>query len=287
VLRGSWHKAEVNQEAIMDATRFDALVRGLGRAATRRGVLASAAGVLGLHGAGVAARRQRGATKRQGGAVAAQALTGIEVGCPEYPPESLAVLSAFYPGYWWDHTNLTVAVQAHPKADPKLVAAAREAITIWNDVLADDPDLRRIELTLTDVTDTLRPAHKADIVLHYVPRAGGTVFGGYAICGNHKCNNVIVRSDLPKPLGRDPYTPEYLGWVTLHELGHALGLGHAEPLEDNTDLMGYGWPDLGDPVLSECDLRTLKVVFAWKLNGDDPHPPTVDSVSCSGLCGVP
>jgi hypothetical protein len=57
-------------------------------------------------------------------------------------------------------------------------------------------------------------------------------------------------------------------------------------LEENTDLMGYGWPDLGDPVLSECDLRTLKAVFAWALDGDDPHPPTVDSVSCSGLCGV-
>ena len=52
-------------------------------------------------------------------------------------------------------------------------------------------------------------------------------------------------------------TPEYLGWVTLHELGHALGLGHATNLLESTDLMGYGWPDRGDPVLSDCDLDAL------------------------------
>jgi hypothetical protein len=59
----------------------------------------------------------------------------------------------------------------------------------------------------------------------------------------------------------------------MHELGHALGLGHATNLLESTDLMGYGWPDLGDPVLSDCDLDALAFVFAWALEGSDPYPP--------------
>jgi hypothetical protein len=97
-------------------------------------------------------------------------------------------------------------------------------------------------ITLTEVSGR----QAADIVVQYVPTAGGVVFGGYATCGDHGRPNILVRSDLPPSLDRDPYSPEYLGWVTLHELGHGLGLGYATNLLESTDLMGYGWPDLGE-----------------------------------------
>ena len=66
----------------------------------------------------------------------------------------------------------------------------------------------------------------ADIVVHYVPTAGGVVFGGYATCGDH------------------------------------------------------GWPDLGDPVLSRCDVEALAFVFAWALEGVEPYPPAEGPYVC-------
>ena len=110
--------------------------------------------------------------------------------------------------------------------------------------------------------------------------AGGVVFCGYAFCGEHGVQHP-GGLDRPPSLVREPYDPEYLGWVTLHEVGHALGLGHATNLEESTDLMGYGWPDLGDPVFSDCDLDALAFVFAWALTGTEPQPPGRGPYDCS------
>ena len=197
---------------------------------------------------------------------------------PESNAEGLVILNNFYPGYWWDHTNLTVAVQAHPSATTAQLDAIHGAIATWRNVLNDCFDGL---ITLTDVTGAKNRRRGVDIIVHYVPTAGGVVFGGYAICGDHKCNNILVRSDLPPSFNLPPYTPEYLGWVTLHELGHALGLGHATNLLESTDLMGYGWPDLGDPVLSDCDVDALAFVFAWVFEGGEPHEPAQGPYDCS------
>ena len=206
-------------------------------------------------------------------------VSGISCGLPESNAVSLEILSNYYPGYWWDHTNLTVAVQAHPRATEEQLEAIYDAIATWSEVLDECFDGL---ITLTDVTGTQPSEQKAaDIVVHYVPTAGGVAFDGYAICGDHGCPNIIVRSDLPPSLDSEPYTPEYLGWVTLHELGHALGLGHTTNLWESTDLMGYGWPDLGDPVLSDCDIDGLAFVFAWALEGSDPYPPAEGPYDCS------
>lgn len=200
---------------------------------------------------------------------------GISCSLPESDADALVILNNYYPGYWWDHTDLTIAVQAHPSATDEQVAAIHGAIATWSSVLDECFDGL---ITLTDVTGSKRKA--ADIVVHFVPRAGGVVFGGYAICGDHGCPNILVRSDLPPSLDRDPYDPEYLGWVTLHEIGHALGLGHATNLLESTDLMGYGWPDLGDPVLSQCDIEALAFVFAWALEGAEPYEPAEGPYVC-------
>src|SRR5687767_15825317 len=98
-----------------------------------------------------------------------------DVSCtlPESNAESLVILNNYYPGYWWDHTDLTISVQAHPSATDEQLAAIDAAIATWSTTLEDCFDGL---ITLTQVSGR----QQADIVVHYVPTAGGVVFGGYA-----------------------------------------------------------------------------------------------------------
>ena len=186
--------------------------------------------------------------------------------------------------YWWDHTQLTVAVQAAPSSDAEDIQAVHDAIALWNSVLSS----RLPGITMTDVTT--RNPKSADIVVHLVPQAGGIVWGGLALCSpNRRCLNVMVRTDEPpgqltkgKPDIAD-FDPLRVERTALHELGHALGLGHASPLEASTDIMGYGWsiadPDV-TPILSDCDIEGIRTAFGWFYANEPPHISTVPEIIC-------
>jgi hypothetical protein len=187
---------------------------------------------------------------------------------PESDAEALYILNAGYPNkYVWGDTNLTVGVRAAPNVGQEYLDAIQRAITSWNGILNECFDG---QITFTYTADL----QSADIIVHYVPYAGGTVFAGYAICGANGCPNILVRSEFSPGEGIEDYTPDYLYYVTLHELGHALGLGHATNLRESTDLMGYGWiGDAPDPLFSQCDLDALAYIFSWALEGSSPPGP--------------
>ena len=190
-------------------------------------------------------------------------------------------MAGYKNSFWWDHTNLTVAVSAAPNTDPVLLEAIHDAVETWRTVLASQLPI----VSITDVTHTIPNPQKADIVIHYVPHAGGVAWSGRANCAVQKCPSVIVRSDVPEhnDAAESDYNAARVYQTTLHEIGHALGLGHATPLNESLDLMGYGWivpdPDL-TPILSDCDLKGIAAVFEWALNGEAPHPATITSVIC-------
>jgi predicted Zn-dependent protease len=201
---------------------------------------------------------------------------------PESDADALVILnSVLINRYVWDHTHLTAAVQAAPNVSAEHVAAARAAITSWGEVLSD---CFGGQVTLTDVTD--QPRRTVDIIVHYVPHAGGAVFAGMAVCGAAgKCSNVLVSTEFGAPTN-EGYTPQYLYYVTLHELGHALGLGHATNILESTDLMGYGWiGDAPDPVFSQCDVDALAYLFGPVLAGEPSPKPGPSTLQPTFDCG--
>ena len=62
---------------------------------------------------------------------------GPKGGCnlPTSDADALVILNNYYPGYWWDHTDLTIAVQAHPRATKAQLKAIHAAIDTWATVL--------------------------------------------------------------------------------------------------------------------------------------------------------
>jgi hypothetical protein len=75
-----------------------------------------------------------------------------------------------------------------------------------------------------------------------------------------------------------PFNKAQIKQIAMHEIGHALGIGHAN---FKGDLMS---PMLNDEIgtISQCDVRAVLAANQWELgaSGITPEAPKVDQINC-------
>lgn len=163
---------------------------------------------------------------------------------------------------------------------PSLRYAVENAVKEWN--------ARVSNLKLVEITSMSLENDDADIEVQFVEGFGGMVAGATMI--KYDDEGLINKATiiLPKAAFYVEYESETFGVqyssqkleeIAVHEMGHALGLGHANFA---ADLMSQRLSNEDTANISECDVTGVLYANQWKLINNDiePDSPKEDEIDC-------
>jgi predicted Zn-dependent protease len=156
------------------------------------------------------------------------------------------------------------------KADSELKEAVRVGIKEWDDKIKP---LQFVEISGTDEQKQY-PDIQLEIIKDGDDRAGQTItsFNTFGFIDNNLIT--ISRGAYGKA-----FDSENIEVIAKHEIGHALGLGHAN---FDGNLMAVMIKE-GAETISTCELAGVLQANYWKFidkNNMPPHTPNIDHIVC-------
>jgi matrixin len=161
--------------------------------------------------------------------------------------------------------------------DPTALSIVRSAIQAWDEALP--------ELTLTEVAPGGKKRSKrADIAIAYGP---GTADGGESPHATGaqgltttylNSKRMVTRVEIGVDGGPSPVNAGAIEQIAKHEIGHALGLGHANW---DGDLMSPLVQPTPAPI-PVCDIDAVRQANSWKMvdNARRPKPASASQAAC-------
>jgi hypothetical protein len=161
--------------------------------------------------------------------------------------------------------------------DPTATSIVRSALQAWDEALP--------ELTLTEVApNAKRRSKRADITIVYGP---GTADGGESPHATGaqgltttylNSRRMVTRVEIGIDGGPEPVHQGAIEQIAKHEIGHALGLGHAN---FDGDLMSPLVQPTPEPI-PLCDINAVRQANSWKMidNARRPKPASASQSPC-------